>query len=95
MIYGIIRKFIWLEEIIEKLFYKHSVQLSEVKEIFADELYFKFVEKGHHLNENLYAALGKTTRNRYLIVFFIYKNTSALIISARDMSEVKRTKALS
>jgi uncharacterized DUF497 family protein len=41
--------------------------------------------------ENLYAAYGQTGAGRYLIVFFVLKNqTSALPISARDMTHAER-----
>lgn len=41
--------------------------------------------------EDLYAAYGQTDAGRYLIIFFVRKNqTSALPISARDMTESER-----
>lgn len=41
--------------------------------------------------ENLYAAYGLTGAGRYLIVFFVLKNqTSALPISAHDMTHAER-----
>ncbi len=83
--------FIWLEDIVEKLWYKHQTTQSEVEEVFVNEPYFRFVEKGHRKDENVYAALGQTDSGRYLIIFFIYKqNKSALIISARSMNDWER-----
>jgi uncharacterized DUF497 family protein len=40
----------------------------------------------------VYAAFGQTPGGRYLAVFFIYKQTlkTAVIISARDMSDKER-----
>lgn len=79
--------FVWYDEIVEKLERKHNVQQQEVREIFTNRPQFRFVEKGHQPNENVYAALGQTIAGRYLIVFFIYKtNKQALILSARDMT---------
>ena len=81
---------IWLDEIVEKLEVKHQVSKSEVNDIFQTEPYFRFVEKGHRSNENVYAAMGKSDAGRYLIVFFVYKkNQYALILSARDMAKSK------
>ena len=82
---------IWLEEIIEKLEQKHHVQQHEVREIFASQPQFRFVEKGHRSGENVYGALGQTATGRYLIIFFIYKNDKrAFILSARNMTRAER-----
>jgi len=79
--------FIWLDEIVEKLQKKHSVIVNEVQEVLTNQPKFRFVEKGHHLDENVYLALGKTVVGRYLIIFFIYKKDKrALILSARNMT---------
>ncbi len=60
-------------------------------EVLENKPKFRFVEKGHHKGENVYAALGQTYEGRYLIIFFVYKrNGRALIISARDMTKSER-----
>ena len=82
---------IWLEAIVEKLEQKHSVFQQEVIELFALSPHYRFVEKGHIANENVYSALGRTESGRYLIVFFVLKsNRKALVISARDMTANER-----
>ena len=86
-----IEGFIWLEDIVEKLWRKHRVEEHEVEEVFDDEPYYRFVENGHREGENVYAALGQTNGGRYLIVFFVYKqNQHALVVSARDMTASER-----
>ncbi len=60
-----IEHIVWLEEIIEKLDRKHNVQQYEVREILDNGPYFRFVEKGHRPDENVYAAMG-TDRRRTL-----------------------------
>ena len=88
-----IKGFIWFEEIIEKLERKHRVRQEEVREVFAHRPKFRFVEKGHHSGENVYAALGNTNAGRRLIVFFVYKkDKSALILSSRNMTPAERKK---
>ena len=83
--------FIWLEDIVEKLWQKHHVEENEVEEVFDNSPYFRFVESGHREGENVYAAFGQTNGGRYLIVFFVYKqNKHALIVSARDMTASER-----
>jgi uncharacterized DUF497 family protein len=82
---------IWLEEIVEKLEQKHSVFQQEVVELFSSSPHYRYVEKGHQENENVYSALGRTEAGRYLIVFFVFKtNRKALVISARDMTDYER-----
>lgn len=86
-----IRGLIWFEEIIEKLARKHRVKQDEVREILTWRPQVRFVEKGHRPGENVYAALGRATSGRYLIVFFVRKRDGrALILSARDMTEAER-----
>jgi len=78
---------IWLASIVEKLYKKHSVAQEEVAEIFQSRPKIRFVESGLHEDEDVYAAMGRTSAGRYLIVFFVRKKTGqALIISARDMT---------
>ena len=82
---------IWLEEIVEKLARKHAVEQSEVAEVLANSPRFRFIEKGHRRNENVYAAYGQTDAGRYLVAFFICKpNHHALILSARGMTDSER-----
>jgi len=82
---------IWLEEIIEKIERKHHVTQDEVREILRTSSHFRFVEKGHRRGENVYSALGQTSGGRYLIVFFVRKQThEALPLSARDMTRGER-----
>ncbi len=83
--------FIWFEDIVQKLIWKHSVETQEVREIFLNNPRFRFVEKGHRKEENVYAAFGQTDAGRYLVCFFVHKKDNrALILSARDMSDTER-----
>ena len=78
----------WLPNIVDKLAWKHNVLPSEVDEVLFSNPHFRRVQKGHRPGEDLYAALGRTDAGRYLIVFFVYKQTQdALIVSARDMTK--------
>lgn len=83
---------IWLDEIVEKLEWKHGVIRSEVHEVFGNRPHVRFMEKGHHLDENVYAAYGRTNAGRRLMVFYILKpGGQALILSAREMTDKERT----
>ena len=59
------KRIIWLEDVVEKLEQKHSVKQEEVKQIFANSPYFRFVEKGHRRGENVYSAMGRTEAGRF------------------------------
>ena len=82
---------IWLEDIVDKLAWKHGVLPEEVSEVLANRPHIRFIEKGHQVEEDLYAAYGRTESGRYLTVFFVYKKTKqALIVSAREMTKTER-----
>lgn len=80
------------EEIGEKLIRKHHVTLREARQALLNNPRIRFVEKGYIEGEDVYAAFGQTFGGRYLSVFFIYKpsDSTAIIISARDMSQKER-----
>lgn len=83
--------FIWLDEIVQKLEWKHSVVADEVRELFENGPRFRFVEKGHRKDENVYAALGQTDAGRYLTCFFVHKQDKrALVLSARNMTMAEK-----
>ena len=75
-----------------KLESKHQVTFREARQLFFSKPRIRFVESGHSAGEDVYAAFGQTLGGRYLSVFFIYKpaRKTAVIISARDMSDKER-----
>jgi len=82
---------VWLNQIVDKLAFKHQVETYEVEEVLNEKPKIRFVEKGERKDEDVYVALGQTDAGRYLIVLFIYKqNREALILSARDMKKRER-----
>ncbi|MBA3601802.1 MAG: BrnT family toxin [Acidobacteria bacterium] len=82
---------IWLNQIVDKLAFKHQVETFEVEEVLVGKPKFRFVEKGDRKDEDVYMALGQTEAGRYLTVLFIYKQTKeALILSARKMANKER-----
>lgn len=83
--------FIWLEQYVEKLITKHDVTPEEVEAMFSSRPHYRFVEKGHVPNENMYAAMGQGEAGRYIVAFFIHKpDGRALIISARGMDDAEK-----
>jgi uncharacterized DUF497 family protein len=88
-----IHSFIWLDDIVQKLIWKHSVSQDEVLELFVNSPRFRFVEKGDRIGENVYSASGQTDGGKYLIAFFVLKpGNAALILSVREMSRAERKK---
>ena len=86
-----IENFIWLQDIIDKLAFKHQVDIREVEEVFENRPKIRFVQKGDRKSEDVYIALGRSEAGRYLAVIFIHKkNNDALIVSARDMAKKER-----
>ena len=82
---------LWLRSVVDKLVFKHKVEVHEVEEVFSDNPKFRFVEKGVRKGEDVYLALGITGSGRYLSVLFVYKQMGdALILSARDMAKKER-----
>ena len=53
-----IEDFIWLEEIEDKIIWKHNLQQHEVEETFYNQPQFRFVERGYHRGEDVYAVQG-------------------------------------
>lgn len=87
----LVQRVIWLTEIEDKLLYKHNVLANEVEEVLFGSPWIKYVESGHREGEDLYAAYGRTDEGRYLIVFYLLKQSNeALIVSARDMERKER-----
>lgn len=86
-----IANLIWLQDVIDKLAFKHQVEPDEVEEVFDNRPKIRFVQKGARKGEDVYIALGRSEAGRYLAVLFIMKkNNNALILSARDMAKRER-----
>jgi uncharacterized DUF497 family protein len=83
--------YIWLDEIVDKLAWKHRVEPYEVEEVFAGASQFRFVENGNRRGEDVYLVLGQADSGRYLVAFFVLKEDGrALLLSARDMTPAER-----
>lgn len=88
-----ISKIIWLEDIVEKLHWKHDVEENEIIEVLDNKPKFISKEAGYIPGEDVYAAFGRTNTGRLLSIFFVYtKDQRAIIVSARDMTLMERKK---
>lgn len=66
-----ISRIIWLEDIVEKLHWKHNVEENEILEVLANKPKFILKESGHKQGEDVYAAFGATDAGRLLSIFFV------------------------
>ncbi|MEW5827398.1 MAG: BrnT family toxin [Chloroflexota bacterium] len=80
------------DEILDKLSRKHNVTEHEARQVLLNMPRIRFAENGFVDGDDVYVAFGQTFGGRYLSVFFVYKpnNKTAIIISARDMSQKER-----
>ena len=79
---------IWKDYFVDKIKVKHGVSTAEAEEVLFGKPHVRRVQKGRVKGEDLYAAYGQTDAGRYLIVFFIRKETAAALpISAREMTD--------
>jgi uncharacterized DUF497 family protein len=87
-----IRDIIWLDEIVEKLAWKHGVVTFEVEDVVRGPCRVFKRGKGRKVEgEDLYMALGSTRAGRRLAVIFILKHGGdALVVTARDMKKCER-----
>jgi uncharacterized DUF497 family protein len=86
-----IRHVVWLEDIVDKLRWKHQVVEGEVIEVLENHPRFVLKEAGFTPGEDVIGAFGRTARGRPLAVFFIYtRDQRAIIVSARDMSSKEK-----
>jgi len=69
---------IWLEDVVDKLSWKHGVDIYEVEALFENSPRIRFVEKGDRKGENVYVAMGQTDGGRYLVCFYIRKTAGYL-----------------
>lgn len=80
-----------MPEIVDKLAWKHGVSAEEVDQVLFGKAHFRKVQNGNYPGEDVSAAYGQTQAGRYLIVFFVYKQTKeALGLSSRDMEPHER-----
>jgi uncharacterized DUF497 family protein len=82
---------IWKDQFVNKIEQKHQVSTDEVEQVLFSWPHVRQAQTGRVKGEDLYVAYGQTEAGRYLLVFFLRKRqTVALPISARDMTQAER-----
>lgn len=71
---------------------KHNTTVRETRQVLLSNPRVRFAEKGYTEGNDVYVAFGQTFSGRYLAVYFVHKpdTATAIIISARDMTEKER-----
>lgn len=77
--------FIWAEWVVDKLDWKHQVDLDEVETAFFNPPY-----KIRRTKANKYLLYGRSEAGRYLFIVFVWGGRQVKVLSARDMTESER-----
>ncbi len=83
-------KFEWDDNKAASNFLKHSILFGEAQTVFDDPLYVDFYDPDHSDSEERYLIVGKSDRNRLLIVSYTERTDSIRIISAREVTKLER-----
>ena len=83
-------KFEWDKNKAEKNLGKHRISFDEAKTIFDDPLYVDFYDVDHSAEEERYLIVGRSNRERLLIVSYTEREDSIRIISAREVTRSER-----
>jgi uncharacterized protein len=80
-----INRIIWLEDIVEKLLWKHDVREDEVVEVLENLPRFQYKEIGHRSGEDVFAAFGQTNTGRLLSVFLSTLRTNVPLLFQQEI----------
>ncbi len=83
-------EFEWDSANSEKNWIKHRVSIKECEQVFFNKPLLIGDNPKHSQSEKRFSALGKTSENRLLAVFFTIRGNKVRIISARDQSRKER-----
>ena len=83
-------KFEWDKNKADKNLGKHRISFDEAKTIFDDPLYVDFYDVDHSAEEERYLIVGRSNRERLLIVSYPEREDSIRIISAREVTKSER-----
>lgn len=68
----------------------HRVAQAEAEQVFFNRPLLIAPDAGHSQHERRFAALGRTSQGRCLLVIFTVRETNIRVISAREMSRQER-----
>jgi hypothetical protein len=56
--------FIWYDDVVDKLVWKHHLTTNEVEEVFQNKPRIQRIARGHYQGEDVYATRGRTDAGR-------------------------------
>ena len=71
-------------------FSKHQVSFEEAKTVFEDSLYVDFYDPDHSESEERYLIVGRSQKDKVLIVSYTERGNVIRIISARKVTKAER-----
>lgn len=83
--------FNWDDRNLSKNWLKQQVSKRESEQVFFNEPIIVFEDIKHSKSEMRYFLLGKTDKNRLLMIVFTIRRDLIRVISARDMSKKERS----
>ena len=83
--------FQWDKGNIDKNLVKHQVENWECEQVFFNRPLIVLDDSKHSVFEKRWAALGKTDKERGLVIIFTMRKKLVRVISARDMNKRERT----
>ncbi len=85
-----IEGFQWDEGNADKNWHRHEVTQAEAEQAFLNRPLLVAADPAHSTQEPRYFALGRTDRDRLLVVVFTVRGSLLRVISARPMSRRER-----
>jgi hypothetical protein len=84
--------FEWDEEKAEENFRKHGVSFDEAETIFDDPLAITIAGPDHSVGEERFIDVGRSNKNRILVVVYTERGNRTRLISARLATRIERKK---
>ena len=69
---------------------KHKVSFHEAATVFGDKLSIAVLDPDHSQDEDRFLIVGRSDRNRLLIIAYTERQDRIRIISARELTPVER-----
>lgn len=83
-------EFTWDQDKAASNLSKHNVSFDEAKTVFDDPLYLDFFDPDHSHDEERYIIVGKSVKNRLLLVGYAERGKAIRLISAREATRRER-----
>ena len=83
-------RFEWDRRKAESNLSKHEVDFDEARSVFEDPLFVAFEDPDHSIGEQRFLLLGRSSRDRILVVAYTEREEAIRLISARKATRKER-----